>query len=95
MRLLAMIGRPPSNLWVEALTPCLRASPIPLRASGLGMVKSPCLIHGLEKRGGDGRARGDRGAEASVTKIADRCQHAVMMAGSYRVELPMALSTTG
>ena len=68
---------PPANPWVEALTPGLRASPIPLRTSGRGMVKSPCLIHGLEKQGGDGRRRGDRGAEASVTKIADSCQAAV------------------
>jgi hypothetical protein len=68
---------PPANPWVEALTPCPRASPIPLQASARGMVERPCLIHGLEKRGGDGRARGDLGAEASVTKIVDRGQAAV------------------
>jgi hypothetical protein len=46
------------------------------------MVKRPCLIHGLEKCGGDNRTRGDLGAEASVTEIVDRCQPAVGTAGA-------------
>jgi hypothetical protein len=49
---------PPENLWVEALTPSLRASPIPRRASPRGMVKRPCVLNGLEKRGGGGGRQG-------------------------------------
>jgi hypothetical protein len=65
---------------VEALTPGLRASPIPRRAAGQGTGKRPCLLNGLERRGGDGGTRGDRGVEAPVTEIIDRCQQAVMLA---------------
>jgi hypothetical protein len=44
------------------------------------MVKRPCLIHGLEKRGGGGGTQEDRGAETPVTEIIVRCQRAVMPA---------------
>src|SRR5882724_2263098 len=40
---------PLENPWVEALTSCLRASPIPFLVSACGIAKRPCFINGLEK----------------------------------------------
>jgi hypothetical protein len=61
--------------------PYLRASPVPSRASRRGMVKRPCVLMELEKRGGGGGRQGRPWRGGLVTKIVDRRQQAVMRAG--------------
>jgi hypothetical protein len=50
----------------------------------LGYGKKTLSFNELEKRGGGGGTRGDRGAEAPVTEIIDGRQRAVMLAGAAR-----------
>ena len=45
------------------------------------MAKRPCVLNGLEKRGGGGWRQGGPWRQGPVTKIIDRRQRAVMRAG--------------
>jgi hypothetical protein len=53
---------------------------MPRRASPWGMVKRPCVLNGLEKRGGGGGSGWRVRCERPVTEIIDRRQPAVMRA---------------